>query len=217
MNLTCHVGLYCVSGIVKSETTLECALPSKIPGNYTLGVSCAASAEVLGTFPIEYANPPRIESTTPSTVPAGGAYNVDFFGANIAREDLIFCIFGSPTTRVQTSFISSSHVRCSTRPNWMAGEVLLKVLHEYFDGQTELLHQSPFTFVDSIPGTTVLSPDVGSVVGGYPVSLALNTSWNSFENRSCKRFRELAMLCAEIKTWRVFRAILTKWARLSFD
>ncbi|POM79626.1 LOW QUALITY PROTEIN: Hypothetical protein PHPALM_2652 [Phytophthora palmivora] len=110
MDLACHIEQDSTSAIVNSESTMECALPPKIPGNYTLGITCAAGTELLGMFPVEYTNPPHIEYSTPDTVPAGGIFIVDVFGANLVHDDLIFCVFGSSIKRVQTTFISSSHV-----------------------------------------------------------------------------------------------------------
>ncbi|ETO78528.1 hypothetical protein F444_06572, partial [Phytophthora nicotianae P1976] len=186
MDLACHIGQDTILGGVKSENTMQCALPAKIPGNYTLEITCAAGSELLGAFHIQYANPPRIERVRPHIVPTGGSFDVDFFGANFARDDLIYCAFGSSATRVQAFFISAYHLRCSTRRNWMAGQVELSVVLETLEGRTERLYQSPFTFVDSIPETTVLKPDFGSAAGGYSINVELNASWSGYENRSCK-------------------------------
>ncbi|KAG3167670.1 hypothetical protein C6341_g11639 [Phytophthora cactorum] len=186
MHLACHIGQDIILGVVKSESTMQCALPVKIPGHYTLEITCAAGSELLGVFQIQYANPPRIESSKPSIVPTGGTFDVDFFGSDFARKDLMYCVFGSSTMRVQALFISQYHVKCSTRRNWVAGQVQLTVVVESHQGRAEILYQSPVTFVDGIPETALLNPDFGSATGGYSINVELNASWSSYENRSCK-------------------------------
>ncbi|EEY69232.1 uncharacterized protein PITG_05443 [Phytophthora infestans T30-4] len=185
MDLACHIGQETIIGVVKSESAMQCMLPVGIPGNYTLEITCAGVSELLGAFQIQYASPPRIESSKPNIVPAGGTFDVDLFGTNFAQEDIIYCAFGSPTMRVQASFISPYRLRCSTRRNWMAGQVELFVALEAFEGRTEILYQSPFTLVDSISETATLEPDFGSTLGGYSLDIEVNASWRSYENRGC--------------------------------
>ncbi|EGZ23800.1 hypothetical protein PHYSODRAFT_451698, partial [Phytophthora sojae] len=185
MTLACHIGPVTIPGFARSENTMACQLPTKKPGNYTVQVTCAAGSEILGIFPIEYAQPPRIERFEPQVVPVGGAFPLDFYGVNFDRGDMIYCIFGEASMRVQASFISPSRIKCLTRRHWVAGEVQLTVVLETYDGRTEVMLQSPFNFATTIAETSGLNPDFGSVVGGYPITIAVNSSWRSFRNVSC--------------------------------
>eukprot|EP00644_Phytophthora_capsici_P004347 jgi/Phyca11/60780/gw1.17.422.1 len=185
MELVCSVGLTSVPGIVTSETSMECSLPAKIPGNYTLAITCRPDSKLLAIFPIEYVKAPQIEMVAPTVVPIRGSFDVDLFATNFAPGDPVYCIFGSSSRRVPASYVSPQQARCVSRLNWLAGEVVLTVILETFEGLTQILLQSPFTFVDTIPGSAKLNPNFGSVAGGYPISIAWNNSWGNLENCTC--------------------------------
>lgn len=188
VNISCRVGDTIIQGKVTSERTMDCQIPGKPSGNYSLDVLCGANDEVVATFTLEYQPLLFVHEFSPQVFPAVREnYVVEISGRHFTPMDRVVCRFGADDVVISAAeYVSSTKLRCMT-PNVVSmKEIRFAVFVTTREGgeQRTMLIEDTIRFVNS-PTSVALSPAFGSTMGLFTVSLH-GTGLEDFQPGRCK-------------------------------